>query len=217
MFMRKLYYRRQEPTTIVRKEELLTDKSDDSVGHFNTILARGGGNIRNQFKRPRFALLGGYSSFELSGALCTYQRAFPGVEPGDTPEAHRGLVRDWGIMVLFSSRGVGGLEGIQSLCGYPRYCPTRLCCVWTSCEKLIIMGPKQVLYEKYRVLLYIACFSYSNKFFTMPIYKANRDKRKSGVANNFEDFALKGETRLIICRILYSKPSELNLRANQKS
>ena len=79
------------------------------------------------------------------------------------------------------------------------------------------MGPKQVLYEKYRVLLYIACFSYSNKFFTMPIYKANRDKRKSGVANNFEDFALKGETRLIICRILYSKPSELNLRANQKS
>ena len=67
---------------------------------------------------------------------------------------------------------------------------------------------------------FTAGFSYGNKFFTMPIYKAwgaNRDKRKSVVANNFEDFVLKGESRLIICRILYSKPSESNLRANQKS
>ena len=35
--------------------------------------------------------------------------AFPGVDPGDTPGAHRGLVRDWCILVLFSSRGVGGI------------------------------------------------------------------------------------------------------------
>ena len=84
--------------------------------------------------------------------------AFPGVDPGDTPGAHRGLVRDWCILVLFSSRGVGGLEGIWSLCGYPRDCPTGFYCVWASCVKLIIMGPKHVLYEKHRVLLYCWLF-----------------------------------------------------------
>ena len=47
MFIHKLYLRRQESATIVLKEGHLTDKSNDRVGHLNTILARGGGNLNN--------------------------------------------------------------------------------------------------------------------------------------------------------------------------
>ena len=42
--MHKLCLRRKEPTTIVL-EGYLTDKSDDSVEHLNTILAQRGGNL----------------------------------------------------------------------------------------------------------------------------------------------------------------------------
>jgi len=34
-------------TTIDLKKGHLTEKSDDRVGHLNTILARGGGNLNN--------------------------------------------------------------------------------------------------------------------------------------------------------------------------
>ena len=37
----------KEPTTIVLKEGLLTDKFDERVGHLNTILAHGGGNLND--------------------------------------------------------------------------------------------------------------------------------------------------------------------------
>ena len=44
-----------------------TDKSDNRVGHVNTILARGGGNL-NDFKCPGFArgLRGGGGDIEVS-------------------------------------------------------------------------------------------------------------------------------------------------------
>ena len=49
IFIDKLYKRRQEPTTIsiVLKDGPLTDKSDDTVGHLNTILVRGGANLND--------------------------------------------------------------------------------------------------------------------------------------------------------------------------
>ena len=47
MFIHNIYQRRQEPTTIVLTEGHLTDKSDDSVGRLNTILARGGGDFND--------------------------------------------------------------------------------------------------------------------------------------------------------------------------
>ena len=50
----------------------MADQSNDRVGHFNTILARGGGNLNNPiFKssNARALLGGGCSSLELIGAL----------------------------------------------------------------------------------------------------------------------------------------------------
>ena len=60
-----VYKRRQEPTTILRYNGRLTDKSDDRVGHLNTILARGGGNFNDPI-------------FKSSNA-----RDFPGGESGE--------------------------------------------------------------------------------------------------------------------------------------
>lgn len=47
MFIHKIYYRRQKPTTIVLKEGHLTEKSDDRVEHLNTILAQMGRNLND--------------------------------------------------------------------------------------------------------------------------------------------------------------------------
>ena len=59
------------------KKGHLTDKFDDRVGHLNTILARGGGNLKDPiFKSSNARLLpggGGCWSFELIGALTAAQ------------------------------------------------------------------------------------------------------------------------------------------------
>ena len=54
----------------------MTDKSDDRVGHLNTILARGGGNLNDPvFKSSNARAVGGMLKFRVDRRISTRLKA----------------------------------------------------------------------------------------------------------------------------------------------
>ena len=80
----------------------MTDKSDDRVGHLNTILARGGGNLNNAIFKSSNARAsgGGMLKFRVGWRITTDKRAIGRVR---YTKNQAGAMRLYGKISRFSS------------------------------------------------------------------------------------------------------------------